>query len=263
MSHDVPKGVYISGQGPAVIMLHSSLSSARQWSPLVKKLEQEHLVINIDILGYGRADRVVDEENYNFDVEIQRINVIIDKIIPQQNYHLVGHSCGGAIALKLAVEAPQRLLSIALYEPVPFHLLAQGSEERAQSELFAASVAIEDNHQAAEIFTNYWNREGFFKSLPDKMQNLMARDMPKVSLDFKGLMAETYTLDDLVNINCRVLLMVGEFSPQLSKSLTEKIESMLINVSHHTVKSGHMGPVSHSDIIHPVMAKFIRSSLVS
>ena len=63
-------GIYFSGQGTPVILLHSSLSSAKQWSALVKLLELNFLVINVDILGYGNADKVTDETNYNFDVEI-------------------------------------------------------------------------------------------------------------------------------------------------------------------------------------------------
>ncbi|MBA6365484.1 hypothetical protein H4J42_17215, partial [Colwellia sp. BRX8-8] len=74
------KGAYISGQGTPVVLLHSSLSSARQWQPLVKLLEPHYLVINIDLLSYGNAEKVADELNYNFDVEINRIKKIITHV---------------------------------------------------------------------------------------------------------------------------------------------------------------------------------------
>jgi len=251
------KGIHISGQGIPVVLLHSSLSSARQWQPLVKRLSPDFLVINVDVLGYGKAGKVPKGQSYNFDIEINRIEKVLNNVAPNQPFHLVGHSCGGAIALKLAVEQSVNLLSLSMYEPVAFHLLEQGSEARALSDEFACKVDIDDKHLAAEIFTNFWNKEGFFRALPTKMQNLMAKDMEKVSLDFKGLTAETYSLKDVNDITCRTLIMTGQYSPELSHFLSGKIKGSLPNVEHITFPAGHMGPVSHSDLIHPIIADFI------
>ena len=66
----LPSGVYITGQGPAIVFLHSSLSSAKQWSPLIQKLKDRFTCINIDILGYGNADNVSDKGNYSFEAEL-------------------------------------------------------------------------------------------------------------------------------------------------------------------------------------------------
>jgi len=257
-TNKIPKGAYISGQGTPVVLLHSSLSSARQWQPLVKLLEPYFLVINIDILGYGNAEKVTDTLNYNFDVELARIDKIIAMAALNKPFHLVGHSCGGAIALKLAVEQQEKILSLSLYEPVAFHLLEQGSAARELADNFANKVDIDDMYQAAEVFTNFWNKEGFFCSLPEKMQALMAMDMPKVSLDFKGLTAEKYSFNDIGYIQCRSLIMTGEFSPKLSQLLAEKIKSALANASNVNFPAGHMGPVSHSELIQPVIAEFIQ-----
>jgi pimeloyl-ACP methyl ester carboxylesterase len=220
-------------------------------------LKSTHLVINVDILGYGQAEDVVDPENYNFNVEIARLEKIISALIPNENYHLVGHSCGGAIALKLAVESPERLLSLSLYEPVAFHLLTAGSEARKQSDLFAKKVDIDDKYQAAAVFTDFWNKKGFFKTLPKKMQDYMAADMAKVNLDFKALMNEKYNKNDLQHILCDTLLLSGEHSPELSHLLINKIALALPRVEQVTFDAGHMGPVQNSSTIHPIIADFI------
>ncbi|MFB0979992.1 MAG: alpha/beta hydrolase [Alteromonadaceae bacterium] len=252
-------GIYVSGAGIPVVLLHSSLSSARQWQLLVKLLEPNFLVINVDILGYGNADKVTDEQNYNFDVEIKRIEKVLCAVSPNQPFHLVGHSCGGAIALKLAVEQPKKILSLSLYEPVAFHLLEQESEARALSDEFTRKVDIDNTHQAAEIFTDFWNNEGFFQSLPPKVQASIANDMPKVRLDSKGLMSENYSLADLSGITCQTLMMTGEYSPDLSHLLSNKIKDSLSNVEDKRFPTGHMGPLSHSDLIHPAIADFIHN----
>lgn len=253
----LPSGAYISGSGPAIVFLHSSLSSSRQWQPLVKVLENKFTCINIDILGYGTAEAVADPENYDFSVETARINEVIEQTIGDAPYHLVGHSCGGAIALKLAVEAPTRLLSVSLFEPVAFHLLPTDSEERKISDEFAAHVSVSDNAKAAEYFTDFWNRKGFYLSLPEKMQALMAKDMPKVNLDFKGLISERYTLQDVANIKAPFLLMTGKYSQAISHKLVELIAGSVEHCRVESIPAGHMAPVSHAELVLPRFAEFI------
>jgi len=252
------QGIHISGEGQAVVLLHSSLSSGKQWQLLVNQLKSNHKVINIDILGYGQAPDVIDDASYDFNVETNRIKKALAVIIPEEKYHLVGHSCGGALALKLSVEQPEKMLSLSLFEPVAFHLLAKGTPERKISDDFANEVFnAKDSYQSATIFTDFWNKKGFFKSLPEKMQNFMAADIPKVNLDFKGLMAERYSYDEVKKIMSPVLLMFGRHSPKLSRFLIEEIKTSLVQAQVKSFDCGHMGPVSHSDEIHPVIAEFI------
>ena len=247
--NEVPAGAYISGKGPAIVFLHSSLSSARQWSPLVKRLQSHFTCINIDILGYGNAEKVLDKANYNFNVELTRIRRIIEASIGDKPYHIIGHSCGGAIALKLAFEAPKKALSLFLYEPVAFHLLKQGSVERAQADSFAEQIAGLSNEKSAQIFTDFWNSEGFFVKLPTKMQTLMAADMNKVNLDFKGLTTETYQLSDLAIISCPANIYSGLKSPLLSQTLAAEIAKALPNGVLKPLNAGHMGPVNQAELV--------------
>lgn len=256
---NLPSGIKVSGQGPAIVLLHSSLSSSKQWLWLVNELEQNFMVINCDFLGYGDAEDVSNPEHYSFEMEVARIHQALDILIPNQSFHLVGHSCGGAIALKLAVENPKRILSMSLYEPVAFHLLAKGTAERDEAESFANAVAGKTQHQSAEIFTNFWNQEGFFKSLPTKMQDLMAADMDKVNLDFKGLIGEQYNLNDVGSITAPCLLMHGQYSPHLSVHLASLIIGALDNVKELSFPAGHMAPVSHASLIQPAISEFIQS----
>ncbi|WP_448213320.1 alpha/beta fold hydrolase [Colwellia sp. MEBiC06753] len=251
------KGVNVSGTGPAIVFLHSSLSSSRQWLPLVKQLEQQFTCINIDILGYGLADEVSSPQDYGFDVETSRIKEALKQAIGEQSYHLVGHSCGGAIALKLAVECPQKVLSMTLFEPVAFHLLEKGTKEHTEAEEFARLCDIDDMAKAAEIFTEFWNSPGFYQSLPPKLQALMAKDMKKVILDFKGLISEHYTLGDLIAISSPSFIMTGKDSPYLSHFLADKLIQHLPLVSHQQVEGGHMAPISHAEDVQPKIADFI------
>ena len=111
-----------SPQRETVVLLHSSAASARQWDALAERLRPRFEVHAIDLHGHGRqapwrGDRplsVHDEAALALPA-IERAGAV----------HLVGHSYGAAVALHLAAARPSRVGSLALYEALPFRLLAE------------------------------------------------------------------------------------------------------------------------------------------
>lgn len=258
---NLPKGIHVTGEGPAVILLHSSLSSSKQWLTLVKHLKADFKVINIDILGYGTADGVEDIENYSANVEVSRIkNAIKQLLAKDEPYHIVGHSCGGALGLKLAIENPSLVLSLSLYEPVAFHLLEDNSEAKAVVTDLAHRLDIHNLPDAAATFMDYWNEKGAYKRLPNPIQEALAQEMKKVQLDFLGLMAETYGGNEINKITAPVLFMIGNESPFVSKVLANIIVKNLNNVKEMSFDAGHMGVITKAKLIQPIIDTFIREN---
>ncbi|MDT0602577.1 alpha/beta fold hydrolase [Thalassotalea castellviae] len=261
MANMIEQGVSVSGQGPVVVFLHSSLSSSKQWANLAAQLSEHFTCINIDLLGYGNASAAC-EKNYNFTIETTRINTIISQVAPSEKFHLVGHSCGGAIALKIAVEQPEKLLSLSLFEPVAFHLLALSHNENHNAlardvENFAEKLASVSQQQGAEAFIDFWNGEGFFAKLPHKIQTTMIEQFTKVKLDFIGILQERYSFEALQVIQCPCLLMVGKYSKAVSHVLSQAIAQSLKHVEYKEISSGHMAPISHPNLVQPLISSFI------
>jgi pimeloyl-ACP methyl ester carboxylesterase len=257
-------GVTITGKGPVIVFLHSSLSSSKQWRGLTKKLDDQFTCINIDLIGYGNACAVEDDSGYNFNVEKFRIKTILNNTAPGEKYHLVGHSCGGAIALKIAVEEPENILSISLFEPVAFHLLKYSTNVKHNQladnvRVFAENIATIENIKGAEMFLDFWNGQGFFASLPSKIKSIMAKDINKVKLDFIGILKEKYTLEDLKKIDCSCLIILGEYTQEVSKTLSNTIVDSLKVVEFNEVKAGHMAPISSPQLVEPLIERFIRN----
>lgn len=259
----IEQGVTVSGKGVVIVFLHSSLSSSKQWQNLTAKLSENFTCINIDLLGYGKAPVVDDTENYNFNVEASRIKNIIQVIAPNEKYHIVGHSCGGAIALKLAVEEPKNILSLTVFEPVAFHLLAHSSNQyhnrlADKVKRFAENIVANDNKTGAKAFIDFWNGEGFYSNLPDKIQAVMAKDIEKVTLDFKGILHENYHFEALQSIQCPSLVLVGKYSQEVSQVLSRAIADSLSIVEFKEIESGHMAPISHPRLVEPIISLFIK-----
>lgn len=256
------QGVSIDGNGEIVVFLHSSLSSSKQWRSLAQTLSRSFTCINIDLLGYGEAPSVEHPSSFTFNTEIERIKTIINQVSEGSKYHLIGHSCGGAIALKMAVENPESILSLSLYEPVSFHLydslpVSKISDIGKQIKGFAEQMASLDRSQATQKFFDFWNGEGAFHIMPDKVKQAMINDIDKVHLDFKGIFHEKYTCEGISKISSPCLVLYGQYSPEISIQLSQNIIKELKDVQAVEVASAHMGPISHPHLIEPAIKQFI------
>src|SRR6185436_7670595 len=104
-----------------------------------------------------------------------------------ERFHLVGHSYGGAIALKAALGLQPRLASLVLYEPVLFSvLLADAPESAAAREIVSLrddAIGHIDRHDpeaAARSFIEYWMGEGAWQATPQARRPALAAAMRAV-----------------------------------------------------------------------------------
>ena len=96
--------------GAAVVLLHGTPLDLRAWDPLVPALSETGRVVRFDARGHGTAALVpvADEARLAADVVagLDRLDVPVA--------HVVGHSWGGQIAQRVAVEHPDRVRRLSL-----------------------------------------------------------------------------------------------------------------------------------------------------
>ncbi len=94
------------GQGAPVILLHGGLGNSDHWSNQVPALAEHFRVIAIDSRGQGRSTRTRAPVSY--DAMAHDVIAVMDKLeLPRAS--IVGWSDGGEIALKIAIEHPDRV----------------------------------------------------------------------------------------------------------------------------------------------------------
>ena len=106
-----------SGSGTYVICIHSSASSSSQWRTLMASLSEKYHAVAVDLYGYGKSP---DWPAVN-DVRLTDEIALIEPILSQAGrFHLVGHSYGALISLKIALDNPDHVASLTMYEPTAF-----------------------------------------------------------------------------------------------------------------------------------------------
>ncbi len=100
------------GQGRPVVMLHGNPTWSFYYRNLIKELAPDFRCIAPDHLGCGLSDKP-QEFSYRLRHRIAHVRALIDSLGIQQ-YDLVAHDWGGAVAMGIATLEPDRVRRIVL-----------------------------------------------------------------------------------------------------------------------------------------------------
>lgn len=106
------------GDGPTVVMLHGGgpgASGVSNYARNIDALAERYRVVVPDMPGYGRSAKHVDHSD-PFGYLADTIRGMLDQL-GVASAHLVGNSYGGAAALRLALDTPQRVGKLVLMGP--------------------------------------------------------------------------------------------------------------------------------------------------
>lgn len=250
-----------SGQGEAILCLHSSTSSSRQWIPLMEQLAANFRVLAPDLCGQGRNTGLAAAGD-----ALEEDLGLIESVAGETPVHVVGHSYGGAVALRYALRHPQRLLSLTLYEPAAWHLLAASLErERAGREVFEVGLRVMhlvdagSELEAARHFVDYWAGDGGWDQMSAFQQDRVAEQMTRVVAHFVALFTDPTPLAAYTALRMPVLLMSGGAGPRSGQRVTELLADAIPRAAVQRFEAlGHMGPITSADEVNGLIARFIR-----
>ena len=255
-------GYFVAGTGMPVVMLHSSLGSKGQWSALAEQLSMRYRAIAVDLCGYGDNPPVASAASFTLDDEVRLVLDRLDALVePHVRVHVVGHSYGALVALRLAQRARGRVASLALYEPVAFRVLEDDDpmsvEVRRLSERVARLVASGHRHAAALAFVDFWSGDGSFAALPLPAQTAIARRVDKLPLDFQATRLWPRDAEDLRVVSAPALLVTGNRSPAVVRQIHRMLTRSLPNARVAALDAGHMGPITDSARVNAWIETFI------
>jgi pimeloyl-ACP methyl ester carboxylesterase len=239
----------------AVICLHASASSSRQWRALGARLGDRFRVVAPDLYGSGNSPQWADDRPLRIADEVAHLEDAFRGA--GEPVHLVGHSYGGLIALHAALANPGRIRSLVLFEPVAFGvLLAEDPDQPAAREVLAvqhdteAAIARGDLGAAAERFIDYWMGTGAWANMLAPQRAATAPTMLGVRPQFGAILGEPTPLPAYAAVKVPTLFLTGTRSPAPSRAVARLLIATLPDVTAVELDGvGHMAPVTHPDLV--------------
>ena len=135
----------------AVVFVHGFVASRRWWQPAIDWLPDNFHAYALDLRAMASEDPAAPDHTiaqYAADLHDFVEAMGLD------NFHLVGHSLGGGVAMLYALEHQERLKSLLLVDPLaPF------------------GTKLLDPTAAEWVNAQYGNREGIERSGPRRLRN--------------------------------------------------------------------------------------------
>lgn len=184
----------------------------------------------------------------------------------EEPFHLVGHSLGGAIALKIALTYPGSVRSLTVFEPVLFSVLFEHDPEGpAAREIFSVRedtirlVDSGDLDASAQRFLDYWAGEGSWAATPEERRPRLAAAMRAVRSEWHAAFFEPTLLAGFAAIDIPTLYMAGSESKLSTRTIASLITGVLPRARMKEIEGmGHMAPITHPDRVNPVIEEFVQ-----
>ena len=252
-----------AGSGSGVVCLHASASHSAQWRTLMGRLAPKFRVLAADSYGAGRSPAWPAGRGVSLRDEVSLLEPVFARA--GERFTLVGHSYGAAVALIAAIDRPQRVRALAVYEPTLFSVLdaetpPPNGVDGIRAAVAAAVVALEAGNPgaAAECFIDYWMGRGTWASMPETRREAIAASIVNVQGWFNAVLREPTPLAAFKALDVPVLCMMGTDSPASSRDVARVLARALPRIRVVELEGvGHMGPVSHPEIVNEVIADFV------
>jgi pimeloyl-ACP methyl ester carboxylesterase len=182
------------GSGPRLILVHGDVTSGQQaWARQRPLAERWHLVVP-DRPGAGRS---ASAGRVDFESEPMALAPLLNG-----GAHVVGHSYGAVVALLLAAERPESVLSLTVIEPPAYAVATENpAVQDAVTRLKALWAAPhEDPHRffaefAAVVGERPWPRPPMPPEMAAGVRRLMGERPPwEASIDLARLVAAGFPM---------------------------------------------------------------------
>ena len=100
-----------AGEGPALVLIHGLGASTFTFQRVVPELARRFRVVALDLKGFGFSDR--PDGDYTLTAQADLVRQLMDRL-GIEKASVLGHSMGGAVAMRLALAHPERVERLIL-----------------------------------------------------------------------------------------------------------------------------------------------------
>jgi len=101
------------GQGEVILCLHGEPSWSFLYRKMIPPLSENHRVIAMDFIGFGRSDKFRNIEDYSFQMHKDTLKAFVEGM-NLNGITLVVQDWGGLIGLTVATEIPERIARLVI-----------------------------------------------------------------------------------------------------------------------------------------------------
>ncbi len=249
------------GGAPPIFLLHGFTASAASFSSNIAGLTRHFRAVTVDLLGHGESDSPEDPAPYAPGPAMDRLEELFDDL-GYDRVLLCGHSLGGALALRFAIERPHRLAG----------LIVINSSSASGTPAWRATVASRRGEMGARVRAegiDFLRQTATYpaasRRLPPAARDQLARDFDRlqpagVAGTADGLVPTVNVFERIPELAMPTLLVFGDrdaavmsFAAGFVAAVPESVRRVVTIAG-----AGHAANLERPDVFDPAVVSFAR-----
>lgn len=236
--------------GIPLLFVHGWLGDGGAWAAIAERLAKRHRTIVVDLRGFGASSAAPGPyrvETLADDLSALVAALDLDPLVA------IGHSMGGAIVARFAIDRPDAVEGLVLVAPVPPRALPLPPPALAM----LRDVAGDATKAAA------WLGKLTYREPAPQVVALIRGAYAAVGHDVALESLDSWTTldfaDEVETIETPTLVLAPEFDRPMTPQLTREFVADLIAGSTLTIvpEAGHYAPLERPDFIADAIDRFV------
>lgn len=250
------------GEATPLVCLHSTGLGSFQWRRLARRAaKQGRRVFAPDLLGYGETGRWLGDRPFRTEDDDAVVAAVAAHV--GRPFHLVGHSYGGRLALRAALDRPAEVVSLGLFEPVAFGVLRSTDDRAGLDDLESSDrdgKFLDDEFGGTqawmERFVEYWSGPGAWREMSESQRRLWMASARKIFEEVRDTVHDPIGIERYASLTTPTLLMCGGASRMSGRRVCALLAQTMPNARVLELADGvHMSPLVHGDDVNlPMLA---------
>jgi len=241
------------GRGETVVLLHAGGTSSAHWRKVAPLLQSHFRLVAPDLIGFGETESWREEQELTHDDQAGLVREIVRRVTDEP-VHLVGHSYGGAVAVRFALHHPEAVESMTLIEPVVSPLLPQVGEnalfeeERALAHAFIEDAEAGRSVSAWRRFIDHHNGDGTWEALSGNARYRFLSMTHETADAYRSNLNNPTTLGDLHELEIPTTVICGGRTSETYRRICAILRRHLPCCTALDLDdAAHMSPLSHPE----------------
>lgn len=247
----------LMGGGRPIILLHGLLGSSRNLGVLGKALSDNFQVCLVDLPNHGQSYR---EDQMGFASMARAVKKVAEEN-GWSRFSLLGHSLGGKVAMRVALDYPDAVESLLVEDIAPVDYPAHHAEIIAAMQaidLDALSSRKEAEQQLDLEFIDQLTRGFLLQNLRrNKDGYYWMTDLPRLSSCYPSLCKAPLESGGTTQFEGPVLFVGGERSNYIQRAHWASVETLFPNAKFRQIRgAGHVIHAEKPAVFASMVRKF-------
>ncbi|RTQ53555.1 alpha/beta fold hydrolase [Hymenobacter gummosus] len=140
------------GQGRPLVVLHGLFGTLDNWQTLARRWAEQFRVILVDLRNHGRSPH---SEEHSYTLMAQDVLALFEQLQLPADTTLLGHSMGGKVAMRFALDNPERVRQIVVVDIAPRFSDMEHQDEVIEGLNALDFKSIENRQQADDALAQH------------------------------------------------------------------------------------------------------------